>query len=264
MRAQRLGSQPSERLAGVHLRLGGWWTGWHESRGVTRQLSMSVLPPVGSAAPGRARRPEDDFALAINAVHDCLCPSGCFNVPATDTPSTGRAQLACSGGSSIQGTYGGLPAPLRVSVATHSQREGVHARRDLRSPSARAACMQDSPSAREACIPDGLFSAPHRCIGDSLSAREACLSTTHDPVRACKRSEGARSAPESGAAARRGCLQARVSARTAPPACAPEGGAPLYGVKRCAAPRLRPFMGWRGYIPPPNFHDRLTTPKEPR
>ena len=69
--------------AGVHLRLGGWWTGWHGLRLATRQLPMSVLPSFGSATPGRARRPEDDFALAINAVPDCLpapewvCRSGC-------------------------------------------------------------------------------------------------------------------------------------------------------------------------------------------
>jgi hypothetical protein len=89
--------------------------------------------------------------------------------------------------------------PVCMSASTRTLRVRVHPLNALATTPA-----SGPPFARNACIEDGL-SAPNRCIQDGFFAHEVCLSTTHDPVRACKRSAGPRSAPKSCAAARRGC-----------------------------------------------------------
>ena len=171
------------------------------------------------------------------------------SVASADTYWIGRAQLArvcwrsqCTG-LPAPATGRGLPAgapnwgaPFRVFAATPSHRDGVHTRHVFHSTPARAACIQDvSTGTPKACIPDGPSSAPARCIEDGFSAREACLSSTHETVRACLQGP-----PAEARSAHGGLL-------SSPPACLPAcaGAASASTPKECAAPRLRPFMGWR-------------------
>ncbi len=183
----------------------------------------------GSPARGRLRfrDPEDDFASAINAVHDCLpvlacagaasakrgcpmCPngvSGCFNVPVTDTPAIGRAQLARTSFPAAGTGYG-------LSAVTSSRSEGVQSRRDLRLLSAREPCIRDGlPLAHAGCITGRLLFAPGRTPSRG----------PHCPV------VGA-SAPSERAA----CLSSLV-----------EGAPERRFAPRRGMPRLHPFMGWR-------------------
>jgi hypothetical protein len=63
-------SNPHERAVRrrVHLRLGGWGMGWHDSCRATNQLDLSAASPLEFAAPSRLRRLDDHFALASQPV----------------------------------------------------------------------------------------------------------------------------------------------------------------------------------------------------
>ena len=114
-------------------------------------------------------------------------------VPATETLASGRAELARTG-SSIAAPCGGLPAcapnrgaPFRVSAATPSHCEGVRSGRDLRSPSARQACIQGGRfPAREACIRarhvtcgTATPSLPHRSPAGACEPTNLCTRSVH-------------------------------------------------------------------------------------
>jgi hypothetical protein len=53
---------PDFHQAEVHLRSGGWGTGWHDSRPATHQSPMSAVAPLGCATPGLPCRPGDRSA----------------------------------------------------------------------------------------------------------------------------------------------------------------------------------------------------------
>ena len=191
-------------------------------------LPLTSLPPCAGAASATecdsSVASADTYWIGRAQLARVCWRSQCTGLPA---PATGRVLPA------------GAPnwgAPFRVFAATPSHRDGVHTRHVFHSTPARAACIQDvSTGTPKACIPDGPSSAPARCIEDGFSAREACLSSTHETVRACLQGP-----PAEARSAHGGLL-------SSPPACLPAcaGAASASTPKECAAPRLRPFMGWR-------------------
>lgn len=147
---------PAASRGMVHLRLGGWGTGWHDSHRSIDELRMSAVSLLDRAAPGRCRRLADRFALAAHPVHDCshakrASIDGCSQ---GDSASTDGFQLA------PRASNNGFPIARAASTTSFS-----HARRASRRDTPAPAWGQP----RVCLNPSAAFGrARHRC--DSVAA----------------------------------------------------------------------------------------------
>ncbi len=207
--------------AGVHLRLGGWWTGWHGTRyalpthasdqrqgrdevGIYSDRDMSALSPVDSAAPGRPRRPEDPTAVAANGVPDCLpACAGAVSVPLGVHPK-GHFR---PGGWGRAGTCPQRAVPSPASSGRQARRDTArHAELRMSADSP----LGTAPLAKPSCDRLHVYVRTFRSLSTSVST-ETPLASDHQGRRSCERGPVGPSSA---------CLLARE-------ACIRHGGSPL-------------------------------------
>ncbi len=200
-------------LAQLHLRLGGWGMGWHESHRASEQLHLSALSPSGSVAPGQPRWPDNHFRCAVGPLSDCSpvprvprradnhsslavhplsdrspvprvprCPDDHVSVaghPPSDCP---HAQRASTPGLSTARPLGrasltGSSAHDSASADGCSQHAARRASADGCQPAPRASIDGCSPAPRASTHGFPAARPQGRASLTRLSAREACINS---------------------------------------------------------------------------------------
>jgi hypothetical protein len=257
--------------ARVHLSSAGWGMGSHDFR-----LVLSAVGHLDSAAPGRPRRLEDDVALTISATSnhelakrasrgrrsgmrghvrasrqpDALAASESTVRPRTSVCLIADASLTVSSRSQLAQFRVHpavcLIADANLTISSRSQLAQLRVHPVMRLiEDARLTSSARSRPAQQRAHPILYLSASTRALRARVHPHATCRATTLPPTPASR--------PP---VARAACIEESPSARNACPQ--PCRSAP----KACIANSLPRTRQMGACIPPPNFHDRLTIPKE--